>query len=83
MTEDRRQMTEGGVQKTAKSVQKLHPRCSTTVEDSLQISSFMQNKPNFQKSQMNVSVFSKMAYENKSNWTLSENKPKPISEKPK
>ena len=35
----------------------------------------MQNKPNFRKSQMNVSVFSKMAYENKSNWTLSENKP--------
>jgi len=25
--------------------------------------------------QMNVSIFSKMAYENKSNWTLGENKP--------
>ncbi len=36
---------------------------------------FMQNKPNFRKSQMNVSIFSKMAYEYKSNWTLSENKP--------
>jgi hypothetical protein len=35
----------------------------------------MQNKPNFRKSQMNVSIFSKMAYENKSNWTLGENKP--------
>jgi len=35
----------------------------------------MQNKANFQKSQMNVSIFSKMAYENKSNWTLGENKP--------
>ena len=35
----------------------------------------MQNKPNFQKTQMNVSIFSKMAYENKSNWTLGENKP--------
>jgi len=36
---------------------------------------FMQNKPNFQKSQMNVSIFLQMAYENKSNWTLGENKP--------
>ncbi len=41
---------------------------------------FMQNKPNFPKSQMNLSILSKMAYENKSNWTLGENKPnsKPI-----
>jgi len=37
---------------------------------------FMQNKPNFQDTQMNVSIFSKMAYENKHNWTLGENKPK-------
>ena len=36
----------------------------------------MQNKPNFQKSQMNVSIFSQMAYEYKHNWTLGENKPK-------
>jgi len=36
---------------------------------------FMQNKANFQKSQMNVSIFSIMDYENKSNWTLGENKP--------
>jgi len=45
----------------------------------------MQNKPNFRKSQMNVSIFSQKAYENKSNWTLGENKPNsnPISEKPK
>jgi len=35
----------------------------------------MQNKANFQKSQMNVSIFSQKAYENKSNWTLGENKP--------
>jgi len=35
----------------------------------------MQNKANFRKSQMNVSIFSKMAYENKSNWTLGQNKP--------
>ena len=46
---------------------------------------FMQNKPNFQKSQMNVSILSKMDYENKSNWTLGENKPNsnPISSKAK
>jgi len=35
----------------------------------------MQNKPNFRKSQMNVNIFSKTAYENKCNWTLGENKP--------
>jgi hypothetical protein len=36
---------------------------------------FMQNKPNFAKAQMNISVYSTMAYENKSNWTLGQNKP--------
>jgi len=48
---------------------------STSVEDSLQINLFMQNKPNFRKSQMNVSIFSQMDYENKYNWTLGESKP--------
>ena len=52
----------------------------------------MQNKPNFQNAQMNVSIFSQMAYEYKSNWTLGENKPNskpikpktnPISKRPK
>jgi hypothetical protein len=43
---------------------------------------FMQNKPNFQKSQMNVSILSKMDYENKSYWTLGENKPKTNPIKP-
>jgi len=36
---------------------------------------FMQNKPNFRKSQMNVSIYLQTAYENKSDWTLGENKP--------
>ncbi len=36
---------------------------------------FMQNKPNFQDTQMNVSMFLQIAYENKSNRTLGENKP--------
>ena len=35
----------------------------------------MQNEPNFQKSQMNVSIFSQKAYENIANWTLGENEP--------
>ncbi len=35
----------------------------------------MQNKPNFRKSQMNVNPYNTTAYENKSNWTLGENKP--------
>ncbi len=35
----------------------------------------MQNKPNFRKSQMNVSIYLQTAYENKHDWTLGENKP--------
>jgi len=35
----------------------------------------MQNKPNFQKSQMNVKSYNTTDYENKSNWTLGESKP--------
>jgi len=40
----------------------------------------MQNKPNFQDAQMNVTTLLIMDYENKCNWTLGENKPnsKPI-----
>ncbi len=34
----------------------------------------MQNKPNFQKSQMNANLYNTRDYENKSNWTLGENK---------
>jgi len=35
----------------------------------------MQNKPNFRKSQMNVCLYNTTDYENKTNWTLGENKP--------
>ncbi len=35
----------------------------------------MQNKPNFQKTQMDLKYCNIMAYENKRNWTLGENKP--------
>ncbi len=53
---------------------------STSVESALQIDPFMQNKANFQKSQMNVNPYNTTDYENKSDWTLGENKPntKPI-----
>ena len=53
---------------------------------------FMQNKPNLRRSQMNVRSYNTKDYENKSSWTLGENKPKqsqnkpnsnPISEMPK
>ena len=52
------------------------PLPSTFVEDSLQINLFLQNKPNFRKSQMNLSACIKMAYENICSWTFGENKPK-------
>jgi len=51
------------------------PFSSTNVEDSLQINLFMQNKPNVKYAQINVSIFSIMAYENIYNWTLGQNKP--------
>jgi len=56
------------------------PFSSTNVEDPLQINLFMQSKPNFQKSQMNVSILLQMDYENKRNWTIGQSKPnsKPI-----
>jgi len=46
---------------------------------------FMQNKPNLLDAQMNLSIFSQMAYENNSNWTLGQNKPNsnPIAERVK
>ncbi len=56
---------------------------STSVENPLQISSFMQNKPNFRKSQMNANSCASMDYENISDWTLGQSKPNsnPISSK--
>ncbi len=45
----------------------------------------MQNKPNFQKSQMNANRYNTRDYERKRNWTLGENKPNsnPIKPNPK
>jgi hypothetical protein len=35
----------------------------------------MQNKPNFQESQMNVNPYITTDYENIANWTIGQNKP--------
>jgi len=48
---------------------------STTVESALQIALFMQNKPNFQKDQMNVNMVSTGDYERKDTWWSGKNKP--------
>jgi len=58
------------------------PFSSTNVEDSLQISLFLQNKPNFQKSQMNVNPYNTRDYENIANWTLGQSKPNSTPIKP-
>jgi len=42
----------------------------------------MQNKANFQKSQMNVNLYNTTDYEEKSNWTPGENKPNQSQSKP-
>ncbi len=42
----------------------------------------MQNKPNFRKAKMNVNTLVTMTYENNSNWTLGQNKPKTNPIKP-
>ncbi len=47
----------------------------TLVEMPLQISLFMQNKPNFRKSQMNLKFCKQTDYENISDWTIGESKP--------
>ena len=49
--------------------------CSTIVENVLQIDLFLQNKANFQKSQMDVSFNMTRDYEKKLHWTFGENKP--------
>jgi hypothetical protein len=55
---------------------------SITIEKSLQIALFMQNKPNFQNGRMNVSANITKHYENISNSTLGENKPNSKPNKP-
>jgi len=49
---------------------------STFVENPLQIDPFLcKTNPICRNTQMNVNIFSRMDYENKSNWTLGKNKP--------
>ena len=48
---------------------------STFVERSLQIRLFMQNEPNFRKSQMNVTDLPTMNYEKMDTWWCEKNKP--------
>jgi len=55
----------------------------TFVKNPLQISSFMQNKPNFGKAQMNVNKVLTRDYENIANCKLRKNKPKQSQYKPK
>jgi len=46
-----------------------------TIGQKLYYSTNMQNKPNLLDAQMNLSSVLTTDYENKSNWTLGENKP--------
>jgi len=55
---------------------------STTVEDSLQIGPFMQNKPNFQKAKMNVSIYYTKVYKNETASGSGKNKPNSNPNKP-
>ena len=55
---------------------------STSVEDSLQIDLFMQNKPNFQDTQMNVSIYNIKDYQNFIPLAGQKNKPNSNPNKP-
>ncbi len=54
---------------------RILPPPSTSVESSLQITPFYAKQTQFPKSQMNVSIFLQMDYENISDWTIGESKP--------
>jgi len=55
---------------------------STTVEDSLQISLFMQNKPNVKDAQINVNSYMKTKYEKLDIWLSGKNKANSNPNKP-
>ncbi len=57
-------------------------RYSTIVESSLQINPFYAKQTQSPKKSNDVSFFYTMDYENKSNWTLGENKPNSNPNKP-
>ena len=82
-TQTSKQRTQTSKQRTHKFLALLSPIIALHLSRTLYKSAlFMQNKPNFRKSQMNVSIFSKMAYEYKHDWTLGENKPNSNPNKP-
>ena len=56
---------------------------STDIESSLQINSFMQNKANFRKSQMNVTSLITVDYEKRDTWLSGKNEPKRTQNEPK
>ncbi len=60
---------------SGRSSRRSEPEPGNSGENDEKFDYFMQNKANFRKSQMNVSIYLQTAYENKSNWTLGENKP--------
>jgi hypothetical protein len=55
----------------------------TTVKSSLQIRLFMQNEPNFRKSQMNVNKVLTKDYDTKDTWSIGKNEPKTNPNEPK
>ncbi len=61
---------------------RILPPPSTSVENPLQINLFMQSKPNFRKSQMNVNIYNTTDYENISDWTIGQSKPNSNPNKP-
>jgi len=60
----------------------VYPRPSTSVEDSLQIDLFMQNKPNFRKAKMNVNIYYTKAYNKETAFKRRKNKPNSNPNKP-
>ena len=55
----------------------------TLVERSLQIRLFMQNEPNFRKSQMNVTDLLTRDYDKMDTWSIEKNEPKTNPNEPK
>jgi hypothetical protein len=55
----------------------------TNVMSALQINLFLQNEPNFRKSQMNVSKVLVMDYEQMDTWSIRKNEPKTNPNEPK
>jgi hypothetical protein len=56
---------------------------TTDVMSALQIHLFLQNEPNFQKSQVNVTAFITKDYEQMDTWSIQKNEPKTNPNEPK